>query len=87
MVQQWFTTKGSYVHKNKPQSKIFGGITKMLIVCNFLETMMVSDKMIHKAFKIHKTLQTKPGESKPNREILFSLHVFTKTIHGFNLRL
>ena len=35
--------------------KIVGGIPKMLVFCNFLQILMVSDKMIHKAFRIHKT--------------------------------
>ena len=48
-------TRGSYVHNS---GKIFGGIPKSLILCNFLQ--MVSDKIIHKAFRTHTTLWTKP---------------------------
>ena len=33
-VQQWFTTRGSYVH-DKPMVKIFGGIPKMLVLLQF----------------------------------------------------
>ena len=36
--------------------KIFGGIPKMLVLCNFLKILMVSDKVIHKAFRTHTTL-------------------------------
>ena len=33
--------------------QILGGIPKMLVLCNFLEILMVSDKTIHKAFWSH----------------------------------
>ena len=36
--------------------KIFRGIPKMLVLCNFLKIFMVSDKTIHKAFRTHTTL-------------------------------
>ena len=49
------TTTGSYTC-TKIYGKIFWGILKMIVFCNFLEILMVSDKLIHKAFRIHKTL-------------------------------
>ena len=39
---------------------ILGGIQTMLVFCNFLKILMVSDKTIHKAFRSHETLKTKP---------------------------
>ena len=36
--------------------KIFGGILKMLVLCNFLKILMVSDKMIHRVFRTLTTL-------------------------------
>ena len=37
--------------------KTFQGILKMLAFCNdVLKILMVSDKQIHKAFRIHKTI-------------------------------
>ena len=57
-VQQWFTTRGSYVHK--PMAR-FSGASPQLIFFNFLKILIVSHKTIHMmAFRIHKTLQTKP---------------------------
>ena len=35
------------------------GIPKMLVLCNFLKILMVSDKIIQRAFRIHKTLKNK----------------------------
>ena len=36
----------------------------MLVLCNFLKMLMVSDKIIHRAFRTHTTLLTKPiGEN------------------------
>ena len=37
-----------------------GGMPKMLVLCNFLKILMVSDKTLHRAYRTHKTLQTKP---------------------------
>ena len=37
--------------------RIFGGITKLLVLGNFLRKLMVSDKMIHRAFRTHTTLK------------------------------
>ena len=34
----------------------FGGIPKMLVLCNFLKKLMVSDEKIHRAFRTHTTL-------------------------------
>ena len=44
--------RGRYVHVH---GKIFGGIPKMLVLCNFLKILMFSDKMIHRAFRTHTT--------------------------------
>ena len=44
-------TRGSYVHK--PMVKFSEGIPKMLVLCNFFKILMVSDKMIHWAFRTH----------------------------------
>ena len=42
---------------NKPMVKFSGASQFFSCVCNFLlEILMVSDKMIHKAFRTHKTL-------------------------------
>ena len=43
------TNRGSYVHSST--GKIFGGIPKILVLCNILKMLMVSDKMFHRAFK------------------------------------
>ena len=42
-------SRGSYVLNS--MVKIFGGIPKMLVLCNFLKILMVSDKIIQKAFR------------------------------------
>ena len=39
--------RGSYVHNS---DRIFGGIPKMLVLCNFLRKLMVSHKKIHRDF-------------------------------------
>ena len=49
----------------------------MLVLCNFLRKLMVSDKKIHRAFRTHTTLYT-----KPIREI-FHFHHFPKLYIGF----
>ena len=36
--------------------RIFGGIPKILVLCNFLRKLMVSGKNIHRAFRTHTTL-------------------------------
>ena len=36
--------------------EFFGGIPKMLVLCNFLRILMVSDKTIHRAFRTRTTL-------------------------------
>ena len=38
-------TRGSYVHNSRV--KIFGGIPKILVLWNFLQILMVSNKIIH----------------------------------------
>ena len=45
----------------------------------FLRILMVLDKTIHKAFRIHKTLQTKPIRD------FFFLHNLPKLYIGFNV--
>ena len=46
--------------------------------CNFLKILMVSDKTIHKAFRIHETISTKPVRE-------FSLYLpKVKLYIGFN---
>ena len=37
-----------------------GGHPEMLVFCKFLKILMVSDKTIHKAFRIHKMLLENP---------------------------
>ena len=49
----------------------------MLVLCNFLRKLMVSDKKIHRAFSTHTTLLT-----KPIREI-FIFHHLPKLCFGF----
>ena len=51
-VRQWFTTRGSFV--NKPMVKILGASQQFYIFQFFFKIWMVSDKMIHRAFRIHK---------------------------------
>ena len=71
-------TRGSYVHDSMVTYFLGEGIQKMLVVCNFLKILMVSDKMIHRAFSTHTTLLT-----KPIREI-FHFHDLPKLYIGFN---
>ena len=59
-VQQWMTTRQSYIHN-------FRGILKMsFFPFNFLKTLMVSDKTIHKAFRIHEIPETNPFRENSN---------------------
>ena len=67
-------TRGSYVHN----SRIFGGIPKILVLCNFLRKLMVSDKKIHRALRTRTTQYT-----KPIREF-FHFHHLPKLYIGFN---
>ena len=62
-------TRGSYVHTS--MVRFSGGIPKMLVLCNFLEILMVSDKIIHKAFRTRTTLKTKPITHK---KIVFPIY-------------
>ena len=64
-------TGGTYVHKL--HGKTFGGISNILVLCNFLKILKVSDKMIHKAFRTH---------TKPIREN-FHFHYLPKLYIGF----
>ena len=53
-VQQWMTTRGSYVHKT------YGKILMLVLFFQFSKNfLMASDKTIHKAFTIHRTLINK----------------------------
>ena len=47
--------RGSYVYKL--YGSIFGASPKMLVLCNFIRKLMVSDKTIHRAFRTHTTLR------------------------------
>ena len=51
-------TRGSYVHNSMVEFS--GGIPKKLVLSNFLKILMVSDKTLLRAFRIHATLSTKP---------------------------
>ena len=53
LFHQWMTTRGSYVHKHTLK---FWGASSKFYFFPFLKMLMVSDKAIHKAFRIHKTL-------------------------------
>ena len=57
-------TRGSYA--NKPMVNSSGGGGQKFVLCKFLKILMVSEKKIHKAFRVHETLQT-----KHIREILY----------------
>ena len=71
-------TGSKYVHKfiqpiidQWTMVKFLGGVLNFFIFCKFLKILMVSDKTIHKAFRIHKTLQT-----KPIKDFFFSLTIY-----------
>ena len=70
-------TRGSYVHNSMVEFS--GASKKKLVLCNFLRILMVSDKIIHRAFRTRTTLQT-----KAIREI-FNLHYSPKLYIGFKL--
>ena len=44
-------TRGSYVHIS--MGEFSGGIPIMLVLCNFLRKLMVSNKKIHRALRTH----------------------------------
>ena len=47
------------------KGKNFGGMPKILVLCSFLNILMLSDKMIHRVLTFHKTLFiTKPKRGK-----------------------
>ena len=73
------TNRGSYVH-NSMVLKISGHSENVIVLCNFLKILMVSGKMIHRAFRTHKTLYP-----KPIREI-FHFHYLPKLYIGFHVR-
>ena len=55
----------------------------MLVLCNFFKILMVSGKMIHRAFRTHTTLQTKPVREISNFHCLPKLYIgFNSTHHG-----
>ena len=73
-------TKGSYEHNSMVEwgGGGGGGIPNFFLLGSFLRKLVVSDKNIHRAFRTHTTLQT-----KPIREI-FNLHHLPKLYIGFN---
>ena len=54
----------------------------MLVLCNFLKILMVSDKMIQRAFRTHTTLKT-----KPSTDSFFSHYLAKLYIGDFNVNL
>ena len=42
--------------------KNFGGIPKILVLCNFLTKMMVSDKMIHRLLELIQLYEQNPSQ-------------------------
>ena len=71
-------SRGSCVHNS--MVKKFGGIPKMLALSNFFKLLIVSDKMIHKAFNTHTALHTKPIRENFNFQYLPKLYI------GFNVK-
>ena len=53
---QWMTTRESYV--DKPMVK-FSGVPWIFFVCKFLKVLIISNKTIHMAFRIHNIVQVK----------------------------
>ena len=53
-VKQIVATRGSYVYNSMVE--LWGGIPKIVVLCNFLKILMVPDKNIHKACRTHTTL-------------------------------
>ena len=78
-------TRGSYVHNYN--GRIFGGIPKILVLCNFLRELMVSDKKIHRAFRTHTILYI----LKPISDFFFFFFFFfiftilPRLYNGFNI--
>ena len=68
-------TRRSYVHNS--MVKFSRAYRKLLVLCNFLKMLMVSDKTVHRAFRSRRTLWT-----KPIREI-FHFHSLPKLYIGF----
>ena len=64
-------TRGSFVHTCKPMVKFQGPPKK--VFCKFLKMLMISDKTIQKAFRIHKTLYTLNQISKSPPNILSNI--------------
>ena len=48
------STRGSYVHIS--MGIILGGIPIIIVLCNFLRKLMVSNKKIHRALRTRTTL-------------------------------
>ena len=65
-------TRGSYVHIS--MGIILGGIPIMLVLCNFLRKLIVSNKKIHRALRTRTTLMNNTHQRN------FSFSPFTKTI-------
>ena len=61
-------TRGSYVHNSMVK---FEAILKMLVLCNFLQILMVSDKTIHKACRTHATLYK---QNPLEKFLIFTIH-------------
>ena len=57
----------------------FGGILKMLVLCNFLRKFMVSGKMIQRAFRTHTSLFIK--QNPLEKIFIFTIYQIQKTIH------
>ena len=63
-----------YVHNS--MGDFSGGIPNILVLCNFLRKLTVSDKKIHRAFRTHTTLLISKTHQRN-----FSFLPFTKPIH------
>ena len=79
------STRGSYVHK--PMVNIFGA-SQNVVLCNFLKILMVSDKIIYKAFRTHKTiLKQNPFDNFYFLHYLPKLHVGFKWFNKYRYML
>ena len=71
-------TRGSYVHNS--YGRIFGGIPKMLVLCNFLIKLMVSDKRFTGLLELIQLYKQNPLENF----FIFTMHL-PKLYIGFNI--
>ena len=78
-------TRGSYVHNS--MVKLGGGIPTILVLCNFLRKLMVSDKKIHRAFRTHNSISKQNPFEKffiftiyQNYTLALTFLLLTKTI-------